>query len=181
MVRILYWKQIDAWNIKPIYLISQYGDIKNKNTGKLRKSHVDKDGYLNVVLYTNDNKKSNFKVHRLVAFTFKLSILVGPMQVNHIDGNKLNNHISNLEWVTNRQNINHAKHNGLRNKTIAFDIETIHTICKFIEDGYSTREILDYFNIGKSKKSENYQRYNSLIHGIRTKIRWTDVSENYNF
>lgn len=62
-------------------------------------------GYLKVMLTNNEGIRKGFFVHRLVAFSF---IGYSPLQVNHKDLNKQNNNISNLEFVTNRQNAIHA-------------------------------------------------------------------------
>ena len=62
-----------------------------------------KTGYVRVSI----GNKSKGLVHRLVAETFIPNPNNKPM-VNHIDGNKTNNHISNLEWVTNAENVKHA-------------------------------------------------------------------------
>ena len=70
-------------------------------------------GYHQVTLM-KDGKQKGFKVHRLVAFNF-IGEPPGPeYQINHIDGNKGNNHVSNLEWVTPMQNTHHAIRTGLR-------------------------------------------------------------------
>lgn len=78
--------------------------------GKWLKTYEDTKGYQTVTLTRNYERKS-FKVHLLVAaaFTVKTSD-----QINHIDGNKRNNDIANLEWCTNRQNTIHAYQTGLR-------------------------------------------------------------------
>jgi len=69
-------------------------------------------GYLIVNLWKN-NKGSGFYVHRLVAQAFIPNNENKP-EVNHIDGNKRNNHISNLEWVTSKENTQHAINTGLK-------------------------------------------------------------------
>lgn len=61
-------------------------------------------GYLNVKLFNEEGKRSNKLVHRLVAEAFLGS---STLTVNHIDGDKTNNHVSNLEWVTYSDNMKH--------------------------------------------------------------------------
>lgn len=86
------------------------------------KSHIlaqtpDKKGYMRV-RSSIDGKKVTFKVHREVAKAF----IPNPddkEQVDHIDGNKLNNSVSNLRWVTNRENFEHSIVNGLRTGSFA--------------------------------------------------------------
>lgn len=98
------------------YQISNFGNVKTlsfKRTGieKLLKPRICK-GYYRVALY-NDGEASNFFVHRLVALHF----IDNPMQykeVNHIDGDKSNNTISNLEWTSPKQNVVHSVMTKLR-------------------------------------------------------------------
>lgn len=71
-------------------------------------------GYYYVSL-TKNRKQYGFTIHRLVASTFISSPENCKVEINHKDGNKLNNHVSNLEWVTHKYNIEHAYSNGLIN------------------------------------------------------------------
>ena len=115
------WKPIKGYEDK--YEISNYGNVKsiyfiNRQTKikreKILKQHI-ACGYLKIRL-SKDNKMKNYLVHRLVAET----IIPNPenkLQVNHKDGNKLNNNVNNLEWTTRSENVNHAWKNGLHEKT----------------------------------------------------------------
>lgn len=94
------------------YKINRRGKILGKN-GRPLKQQVNEKGYYYVCLY-KDGKQKAFKVHRLVASTFLLKGARGRNCVNHINGDKANNTIQNLEWVTQRENI--AKKNGQRVK-----------------------------------------------------------------
>ena len=78
----------------------------NKKTGVFLVPETTEKGYLRVDLMRNGERK-HMKVHRLVAETFIPNPHRKP-QANHIDGNKQNNSISNLEWVTNDENRKHA-------------------------------------------------------------------------
>lgn len=98
------------------YSVSNMGNVKTKNWRNTKKEAVlkpakDKKGYLRVGLCINGNSKT-FKVHRLVASAFISNPLNKP-QVNHKDGNKSNNSIYNLEWVTCSENQIHAIKTGL--------------------------------------------------------------------
>lgn len=93
------------------YKISENGDVFRVKNNKRVKATINKQGYYRLKLYKNGICKT-FQIHRLVALTY-LEILEGKNQVNHIDGNKLNNHISNLEWCNNSQNQLHAYKLGL--------------------------------------------------------------------
>ena len=84
-----------------------------KSTPTIKKTKVDKYGYERVMLYKNQKKYCK-QVHRLVAENFIPNPNNLP-QVNHIDGNKLNNNVNNLEWVSSSENIKHAYDKKLRN------------------------------------------------------------------
>lgn len=95
------------------YYIDENGKVYNSNTKKYLKGSIGENGYLYYRLSKN-NKKKMFYAHRLVAKNF----IDNPHNyevVNHIDGNKLNNNVTNLEWVTYSENTKHAHDNNLIN------------------------------------------------------------------
>ena len=92
------------------YVIEYDGCILSKQNKPL-KFAIDKKGYCRVGLMIN-GKLTTKKVHRLVCEMYKENPY-NKGQVNHIDGNKLNNHIDNLEWCTAKENTKHAIDNGL--------------------------------------------------------------------
>ena len=89
------------------YLITEYGDVYNTITKKFIKPNNNFD-YIKINL-----KNKNYFSHRLVALTFLSKSYKLNYIVNHKDGNKQNNHFSNLEWITNSENIKHAYENNL--------------------------------------------------------------------
>lgn len=91
----------------PHYYVNEHGNIFNIRSGKILKQSISQPcGYIRHNL-TDCGRRLSFRLHSLVAQYF-----IGPrpkgMQVNHIDGNKTNNHVSNLEYVTPKQNNIHA-------------------------------------------------------------------------
>ena len=119
------WKDIKGY--EGLYQVSNYGRIKsldriikdshrsyNKND-KILKLSFNFQKYLMVNLSKYGVKKS-YRVNRLVAEAFIPNPL-NKSQVNHIDGNKINNNVENLEWVTPSENMQHAYKNGLINIT----------------------------------------------------------------
>lgn len=93
----------------PNYEVSNRGNVRNKRNGYILKPQLNrKDGYHRVSL----NGK-RYYVHRLVADAF-FDGEHQEMDVNHIDGNKLNNDLTNLEWYTRKENIKHVYINGLK-------------------------------------------------------------------
>lgn len=109
------WKDIEGY--EGLYQISNFGNVKSllfnhSSYSKLLSNRLVNGGYCQVVLYKNKNRKA-FYVHVLVANAFIPNPSNLP-EVNHKDGNKTNNNISNLEWVTPRENSLHAVNTGLR-------------------------------------------------------------------
>jgi phosphoserine aminotransferase len=101
----------DIIGYESLYEISEKAVIRNKKKGKVLKPSIDTSGYYQIH-FSKNGKSKKIRVHRLVAEHFIANPL-GKNQVNHIDGNKLNNTSSNLEWVTASENIRHAWKNGL--------------------------------------------------------------------
>lgn len=98
------WKNINTndENIKS-YQVSTYGRIKNINTGRILKLKNILDGYSTISL-----NRVTYYVHRLVGLTFLLNPYNKPT-INHIDKNKHNNNLINLEWATYKEQYTHSK------------------------------------------------------------------------
>lgn len=109
MQKISQWKRIDLY---PDYLISPKGDIYSLKKRRLLKQKIQSNGYYTVCVFDKYGKEKTVLVHRLVAMAYIPNPENKP-QINHIDGNKQNNHVSNLEWVTGSENQKHAYRNGL--------------------------------------------------------------------
>lgn len=168
--------------------INQYGEfgekeefIKAQRLSAFDKSRKDTKGYFVVSLADNDRGKW-VRVHRLVATAF----LPNPdnlPEVNHKDGNKQNNNVENLEWVSHAQNCLHAWRSGLRKKGEAERVRKIkeHNLglkniskemvldifqnCKYGKKGYSANAFADKYGICvqtvcniKDLKNETYRR-----------------------
>ena len=117
------WADIEGFEGQ--YKVSSHGRVKScdrilphKTHGtwhikeRILKQYVTPYGYMSVSLQLGKGEMQTMRVHRLVAIAFISNPNNFP-QVNHIDGNKHNNHISNLEWVTGQENMDHAWSYGL--------------------------------------------------------------------
>ncbi|BCG66318.1 DNA repair exonuclease [Staphylococcus phage vB_SsapH-Golestan101-M] len=107
--------------VEDYYYITEEGYIVSyaKNGRRVLKSHINKSGYkINNITIKKGTGKKTFILHRIVAYAF-LPKNIEHIEVNHIDGNKLNNNISNLEWVTKKENIEHSWNIGLRDNSWA--------------------------------------------------------------
>ena len=105
------WKWIEGF--EGLYRVSNFGRVYSEKTKKfLSQNRVTKDGYIHVALRKN-GKVYERRVNRLVAEAFLPNPENKPT-VNHKDGNKLNNHVDNLEWATKEENMQHAYKLGLK-------------------------------------------------------------------
>lgn len=103
------------YDLKYNYYITDDGKVWSEKTNRFLSTHLDKDGYVKVRLVSFDGRHT-YSVHRLLLENFKPIDNMDKLQVNHIDGDKTNNHLSNLEWTTCKENIYHAIKNDLRAK-----------------------------------------------------------------
>lgn len=104
------------YDYRGLYQVSNLGNIKSLGNDKKRKEKIlkakkTKDGYLSLNLWKNGKQKM-FYIHRLVAYMFiKNDDPLNKTQVNHIDENKENNNVENLEWCTREYNNNYGTRN----------------------------------------------------------------------
>jgi len=115
------FKDIEGFEGK--YQISNNGKVRN-NRGHILMPYKTKKGYQKVDLWKNHKKKVCY-IHRLVAEAFIPNPKSLP-QVNHMDGNKKNNTVENLEWCTAKENTKHSIDTYLRTKVKAVDMFSVH-------------------------------------------------------
>ncbi len=159
------------------YTITSEGNVKTcnwRNTGRegVLRPAKDQKGYLRVGIMIN-GKLSTRKVHRLVATAFVPNPENKP-QVNHKDGDKLNNHYTNLEWTTNKENANHAIKKGLFCFSAGWNKGISNT--KLSEkEVIEIREHRDKNNYTFKKLAEMYNISESNISRIINKTSWTKI------
>lgn len=149
------WKNI--FNYKE-YEISNYGRIKNNN--KIIKPYIHNKGYLRVAI-----KGKHYLVHRLVAIMFIPNNNIEKKQVNHIDGNKQNNKVDNLEWVTSKENNYHAIATGLRLSGNGIKPKNIYQYTK------NGKMIKKWDNINDIMKNFNLKYNTAIYKSINGKIK----------
>ena len=151
------------------YFINNKGQIKNKKNYFLKLT-TDKYGYLRINLRKKDRKTKVFLVHRLVAICFIENPLNKP-QINHIDSNRKNNNVENLEWCTNSENIKHAYKYGLlsqkgsKNNMSKLNEEKVIEIYK-LKDKLKHEEIAKIYGVARN-----------TITQIMCKINWKHITD----
>jgi len=170
------WKYVYINNIITDYKVSNTGSVFNIKTRNYLSGSHDSRGYVVVSIYSQEKLYSK-KIHRLVAEAFIPNPENKP-QVNHIDGNKQNNHVSNLEWNSPSENGKHAYRTGLHKPLppekvtfTKFSIEQIEMACKEMEkDELSLYDI--YRITGVNEK---------ILADIRIGNIWKSISYKYKF
>lgn len=162
--------------VKDRYFIDEKGELFTDNGQKQLKDGV-KNGYVKNWLILKDGSGKAFFRHRLVMMCFSPREDADKMQVNHIDGNKLNNNVKNLEWCTNQENRIHAVKFGLAARLVG---ET-NPASKLKEE-----QVLDIIQdllhaIPYSVIMKKYNCSKSTISAIKNKRNWTYLTKDIDF
>ncbi len=166
MKKIEIWKEINNY---PGYFISSYGNVLSPgryNKIILRHPAVFKSGYRFASL-RNKNGKKQIKVSRLVAIHF-INNKENKKEVNHKDGNKVNDCVSNLEWTTRSENQKHAFKNGLQKPKVGEksnfsklkECDVLKILKLLNEKKLYQREIAKLFNVARTTISSIKNGYN---------------------
>ena len=133
-----------------------------------------KVGYRRLVVFYEDGTSKRHLIHRLIAEAF----IENPEQkpcVNHINGQQDDNRVENLEWVTYKENTQHAiKTNlmpsGSDRPQAKINEQIVHEICKLMVDNWRNKEICEKFGLSKS-----------ILTNIRNGVSWTSVTSQYDY
>lgn len=165
------------YELKFNYYVQDDGKIFSERTNKILSVQLDKDGYEKVQMMSTDGKRHRYSVHRLVLENFNPIENMNEFQVNHIDGNKRNNNLSNLEWVTCSENQIHAHKIGLKNQSGEHNNASKLTeeqvkeiINMLLEHKYTYGQIAEKFGVS-----------DETIGSIKRKERWKYLTENIDF
>jgi hypothetical protein len=161
------WLDITGFNGK--YQVSNLGRIKGPYG--LRKFSKTRDGYHRIVLYLTQNKKCTINLHKIVAGLFIPNPNNKP-SINHINGIKTDNRMVNLEWVTPKENTQHAIKLGL----ISIDPSIRRTSAKL-----SKGNVLEIFNSQERQidLAKKFDVSKMTINDIKTGRCWSDVTGKY--
>lgn len=151
------------------YRINKKGDIYSYYTNKILKQRNSKKGYPSVRLIIN-GKGTTKVVHRLVAQTFIPNPDNHP-QVNHIDGNKENNSVENLEWCTNDYNMKHSWEIGLRKSLKGEEIGTSKLLKHEVVEIYESKE-------SSYELAKKYDINISTVNLIRSGKTWSHITKD---
>lgn len=182
------WKDVIGY--ETFYQVSNFGNVRSLDRvvnklngifymrkGKLCVQSKSNLGYMTVG-FTVNNKKVNKYVHRLVAEAFITNMNDYP-QVNHIDCDKTNNRMYNLEWCTNSQNHIHASKNGLNKlhlHRVAYSGEENGRALLTKEQVLEIKQKYIPYKYSAKKLSKDYNVSESCITHILNNTSWKEIS-----
>lgn len=165
------------YKLKYDYYANDNGSIYSSISHKTLSYQLDKDGYAKVQLSSTDGKRHRYSVHRLILENFNPIEGMQNLQVNHIDGNKLNNKLENLEWCNCSKNQMHAYQIGLKNQkgdknnaSRLTEKQALEIIDLLLSKQFTYKEI-----------ASKYKVHEETIGAIKRKKNWKYLTENINF
>lgn len=165
-------KQKENW--KPIegfarYEVSDCGRVRRTCDGHILAQRENHGGYMQLNLVVERGRKVTLKVHRLVALAFVTGYRKG-LQVNHIDADTKNNHASNLEWVTQRENLNRSGHNIRMAQSKGTRVEQLDSDGRIIASYYSIAEAARRTGADATTISRNIKGLAAHAHGFQWRV-----------
>lgn len=160
------WKSLSAVGFSN-YRISNYGKVINNLGQLLSSSPHHQSGYLQIRLINDLGERSTRLVHVLVANAFLGEKSAPHFQVDHIDGDRKNPALSNLQWLTNIQNQHKSKKANRPHRLLTEN--EVRDICEMLEKGFSYSQIM--------KQNSFYTK--SKIESIKQKKAWCEITKDY--
>lgn len=174
-VIIIEYKIVKSNDDKYLYKVYEDGKIYDIVKDRIMPSHRTSNGYIATYIHIEDLCRE-IGVHRIVLCAFTNKSITYNMQVNHKDGNKENNSLDNLEWVTPSENMQHAYNMklatqiGEKNSFSILTEKDVNKICSLLETGsLSVKQIAALYNVTDRE-----------IYAIRSGKLWNHISRNYN-
>lgn len=156
------------------YAVTSFGKVFSYKTMSFLNPHVNY-GYLRVSLRDDKGRKKTYRIHRLVGMAYFPKSEWNEV-INHKDGNRSNNNISNLEWCSQSHNVKHAHAAGLvknsaRTSQRKISEDIARSVCEMIVKNMTNREIL----------AEYPSLTPAIVSGIRAKTVYTNIVKDYDF
>jgi hypothetical protein len=135
------------------YEVSNLGNVRNITTDRIKKCFVKSNGYHATTLYL-DKEQKKYHIHRLVAQAF-IPNPENKREVNHINGNKSDNTVVNLEWATRKENVQHCYSSGLKNQTgennhsAKLTEEDVRKIREYHSKGILQKDLAEMYEVSK--------------------------------
>jgi hypothetical protein len=157
------WKKVDSLlDIE----INENGELRHISTERPIKGYINPSGYIQINVKRSNGRRSSITLHRLMGEVYFNVISSGKKVINHIDGNKLNNNLSNLEVISASDNIKHAYRMGLNGHS-SLNAEKVREIRR---KGQYIKETKDYRNLSKE-----FEVSMSTIRSIINRNTWKHV------
>lgn len=168
------FRELKYKNVKPLYLIDEYGNVYSKYKKGYLKPKKDKDGYLSLSLAGID-KTVYVRVATLVAYNFigKPPKNMKDPTIDHIDNNIVNNYFKNLRWMERGMNSSVRANKGVGEKNFEAKLtnQNLIEICELlVENKLTLKEIGEKYNVSKY-----------TISNIKRKVNWKHITNKYVF
>lgn len=164
-------------NVYDRYYLTENGELYTDYGNKVMSNNAIQNGYIVNSLYGKNGYRKDYKRHVLMAKIFLDKPKNFQTQINHKNGNKLDNRADNLEWVTSKQNIQHAWANNLaqtrkgsKSNFSKLNEEQVLEISKLLEQKVPGKEIAEKFNVDKR-----------TISAIKCRHNWKHLTKDFNF
>lgn len=157
------------------YDVSNLGRVRNNNTGNILKGYSNKEGTIIVLLRDIDGKEKKFRVCTLVADTFKVFRRVDRKMLTNIDGDKTNNNVNNLKFISHTESYSINKESGViacgeKNGNSKYSDKVVEEICKLLSRGYGVKYVSDTLDVKRS-----------YVKQVRARSIRTYISDKYNW